>query len=109
MIEIPTTSELPSYDFQTTLDGLVYNITINYNERRDRWQMSIADSQNDPIISGIPLLLNVSLLGQYVDSRLPPGVLFVMAPNEDNNEAGINDLGTRIKLFYQDLASIQAT
>src|SRR5690606_36100754 len=74
MPRIIRTPEVP-YDRQRVrLDGRNYVLTIGYNEREQRWYLSLADESDVPIATGIKLVANWSLLHPYrYDPRTSPG------------------------------------
>jgi len=100
-IEIPTRNDIPSYTFRIDLDGVTYTLGIRYNERMDRWIMDFKTENSEDIINGIPLLLGVSLLGRFKDTRLPPGDLFMINIENENIEANRDNFGTNAKLLYE--------
>ena len=69
MALIIPTQDLAAYNFQVTLDNVVYTLKFDYNERNDHWSFSISTADNDPIIEGIKLVFNVNLIEQYQDDQ----------------------------------------
>ena len=72
MIELPVTSDYPSFKFKTTLEGTVYQFNLRYNERFERWILDILTSAGEDLVSGVPLLIGEPLLNRFKDERLPP-------------------------------------
>ena len=103
LLKIPTRNDLPSYLQRVELESVIYNLSFRYNERMDRWVMDIQDQEENNILMGIVLLTNVPLLQQYVIDGLPPGDFILLHREEDNDaNAGREDLGDSINLFYQE-------
>jgi len=61
--EIPLTPEPQS--FNTTLVGVQYQFTLTWRDAAGNWFLDIADASGNPLLSGIPLVTGVNLLGQY--------------------------------------------
>ena len=97
---IPTRFDLPSYEYQLELEGTLYTFTFNYNRRLDRWFMNIGDEVNNPIVSGIKIIVNYDLLDRYKNSKLPPGQFIAIDESGENKTPGREDLGNDVKLFY---------
>jgi hypothetical protein len=91
-------SKQQTYDFD--LEGKRYRFRFKYSELEDRHYFSLYDGEDVVIVSGIKVLLNVSLLRKEVDLRKPPGVLMALDTSGTYEEAGENDLGDRVQLVY---------
>lgn len=77
---VPLVNTLPWYQLTITLDGVVYTLSLRYNVRSDNWFMDIQDSAANPIVSGLPILIQRSVSGQYAYLAIPPGI-FVATDN----------------------------
>lgn len=100
---VPTSPGVPFYTQKTRLDGVDYVLGFRYNQREDRWYLSLADSEEIPILSGLKLVTNWPLLQAYhYDPRVPPGELFAMDLSGDDTPPGLNELGEglRTQLIY---------
>ena len=63
--------------------------------RNSVYVMDINDSNNNPLIQGIPLVVGSDLLAQH-KAELMPGItwgLFASNPSNVNQDMGYNDLG----------------
>jgi len=48
------------------LGGVTYTLTLNYrNTDMGGWVLDIGDSNNSPILQGVPLVTGANLLAQY--------------------------------------------
>ena len=101
-LEIPTNSDSEHFDFEIDLEGVVYTLEFSYNKRRDLWNMSIIDLSGNLLLGNLPLLTDVPLTDQYVDEELPPGRFIMLDETGEQRDAGRNDLGATIKLFYDE-------
>lgn len=61
--EIPL--EPSAQTFQIALAGVVYSMTLWWSSASNCWNISIADSNQVPIIDSIPLVTGVDLLGPF--------------------------------------------
>ncbi|HAV4974961.1 hypothetical protein OHW54_03130 [Acinetobacter baumannii] len=64
-----------------------------------RWYLDIYQANAEPIARSIPLVSGIDILSPY--SHLINGSMYVQNLNEDESQS-FNDLGTNIKLFWQD-------
>jgi hypothetical protein len=99
---IPTSAN-PYYSERVKLDGRDYLLRFSYNEREERWYLSLYDDAEDPLILGIKLLTNWELLQHYhADPRVPPGELWVMDTTGNDDPPTLNELGVgkRCELTY---------
>lgn len=51
--------------FNITLGGVQYQFLVTWNVVNASWMINIADSSENPILSGIPMVTGVDLLEQY--------------------------------------------
>jgi hypothetical protein len=102
-IAIPTVAGEPYYTQRTRLDGRDYNLHFAWNEREERWRLSIHDDEDVPLVRGLKLVANWPLLRFYrFDPRVPPGELMVVDLTGSNEPPGLDDLGIgrRCELVY---------
>lgn len=103
-IIVPARSDLPAYKFSMDLDGTIYVLDFGFNARTNLWYMSIIDQSDNLIIGDIPILVNIPLTDQYVKKGLPPGRFIAIDETGKKQNPGIKDLGTTVKLFYQEVS-----
>ena len=100
---LPVRSDFTAYQFQVDLEGTIYTLDFGFNNRSERWYMSIFDSTAETLLIGdIPILINIPLADQYIDKRLPLGRFIAVDETGNNGEATIDNFGTDIKLLYQE-------
>ena len=100
--DLPVRSDLPAYEFQSTLEGVVYTFAFHYNARLDTWFMDILDEVGNPLIMGTALLAQVFLIDRFTAAGGPPGTLLLIDSQDGQEDPGINDLGTRFTLVYRE-------
>lgn len=99
---IPVGNDLPWKKFTIPLDGVIYTLTVRFNVRSNRWILDIADSSNNPILVGIPVLIERNLTGRYVISGLPLGTLFATDFTNQENQPTRYSFDTTHGLIYED-------
>lgn len=101
------TSDQPFYTQKTALDGVNFTLSFAYNQREDRWYLSIADDEETPIVSGIKILANFPLLFRFKFlPAMPPGEMVALDTTKDGSPPGAGELGSgkRVRLVYFDAA-----
>ncbi|MDC4612124.1 hypothetical protein OHV63_08805 [Acinetobacter baumannii] len=92
--------EIPLLDrnqkFFIKLNKVNYQLKLVYLKR---WYLDIYQANAEPIARSIPLVSGIDILSPY--SHLINGSIYVQNLNEDESQS-FNDLGTNIKLFWQD-------
>ncbi|HEO1805905.1 phage baseplate plug protein [Acinetobacter baumannii] len=92
--------EIPLLDrnqkFFIKLNKVNYQLKLIYLKR---WYLDIYQANAEPIARSIPLVSGIDILSPY--SHLINGSMYVQNLNEDESQS-FNDLGTNIKLFWQD-------
>jgi uncharacterized protein DUF6983 len=83
-----------------TLSGTVYTLTLQYrNTLEGGWILDIGDSNNNPIVTGIPLVTGSNLLAQYAYLGFIGG-LFVQTTSDPDAVPTFDNLGTDGLLWY---------
>lgn len=62
--EVPITPGMPQ-NFTVTMNSVVYNLRFTWCDPNQCWSMDINDSNNNPIVNGVPLVTSADLLEQY--------------------------------------------
>lgn len=50
---------------QLTGAGVVYTLTLRWNEMAEAWVLDIGDANNNPLVSGIAVVTGVDLIAPY--------------------------------------------
>lgn len=97
MLELPVTSD-SAQSFTTQLNDAKYTFDILYNDRSGVWTMSLTDTATQVLIAAsLPLVIGQGLLDSY---NLGIGELFAVDTSGLGNDAGPDDLGARVKLYW---------
>ncbi len=98
--ELPLEPSTPSYRVSTTLGGVPYVLDVRWNARDDAWYLDIRDEEALAIRVGIRVVLGVMLGRRCVDPRFPAGFIFAADTSNRGEEAGLDDLGARVKVYF---------
>lgn len=110
-----------SYQYDVLFDMLgpsgeeEYRLAFAYNQRMDRWVLSIFDSRDQPVVVGAPVLLMVDLLKYAAPGLRPRGTLLCWWKTnaESAREPGEKDLGAWCEIVYfervEDLDEVEPT
>lgn len=99
MTEIPI-FESPFFTETVTLTGKDYVLDFAYNQRENRWYLSILDVNKDPISMGRKIVPNIDLFRQCADPRKPAGKIVALSLGASDEAPTLEELGVRVKLFY---------
>lgn len=104
LIEIPTRTDLPSYEMTVTLDGTNYIIALYFNPRIDdntgKWFISLSDQNRNLLIGPVPVVVSWGLFDRFIDLQVLPGTVFAFDTSGQTLDPGQFDLGDRVRLFY---------
>ncbi|RRA01116.1 phage baseplate plug family protein [Burkholderia cepacia] len=96
--EIPLTPDPQT--FTITLSGVAYQMTLQYRRAGGTgWILDIADASGNALVSGIPLVTGVDLLGQYGYLGFG-GRLWVQGADNPDNVPTFDDLGIGSRLLW---------
>jgi hypothetical protein len=93
------------------LDGVEFILSLAYNQREERWYLSIADDEDVPIISGLKLQANWRLLYRHrYNTKLPAGELMATDTTGDGSPPTLLELGEgkRCVLTYYEASTVAA-
>ena len=95
--EIPLIAQ--SQKFSITLAGINYNLRLVWNAYMQAWVLDINDTNNAPVIGGIPLVTGADLLEQY-GYLVFGGQLIVQTDNNPDVLPTLDNLGSTSHLFF---------
>lgn len=103
-IPLPQTNGA-EFSFNTELFGVSYGFRFFFNLRDQSWSIDMLAPDGSPIFQGQRAITGFDLLAIPTDSRKPPGYLLLIdtAAGGAGTEPGINDLGRRVQMVYNDL------
>jgi len=99
---VPTGSEQADFEQDVDLGGTVYRLRVYYNGRDDSWYLSLSDVDGNPLVMGVRLTLDTSILGAHVLEALPAGALAMIDPEntrEDPSRRSLDDDAMALVFF----------
>lgn len=100
ILTIPTRTDLANYRQTVELDGLVYGMAFEFNDRDGHWYFDLEDEAGVVLRHGIKVVTNFPLLRQDAQRARPPGDIMAIDPSDADLDAGLRDLGASILLTY---------
>lgn len=86
--------------FNIDLAGVTYNLTCRWNDSFEAgWLLDIADSAQNPIVSGLPLITGANVLAG-LDYLGIDGTLFVFTNGDPNAVPTLDNLGIDSNLYF---------
>lgn len=74
-----------SYSYQITLNDVSWSLSFLWNPRNQQWSLSIAYSDTgEALISGVPLLVGIDILSQFVRPSTEFGKLLIWNDDWDS-------------------------
>lgn len=97
IIELPFSSD-PAQTFVTQLGETKYLFDARYNDRSGVWTVDLYnDATKALIVASLPLVLGQDLLEPY---NFDMGSLLCVDTTTQGQEAGPEDLGSRVKVYW---------
>lgn len=84
---------------QITLAGVLYTLTVRWNNMNEAWQIDIGDSNNNPIVTGIPMVTGVDLLSPFAYLNFG-GQLIAQTANDVTAVPTLTSLGNGAGLYF---------
>jgi hypothetical protein len=97
---LPFVPGVPAYRVATSLEGVTYLLDVHWNERDGAWYFDIYQADETPIRYGIKVVLGALLGGRVVDEAMPPGYVIAADLSGEGRDAGYDDLGDRVLVYY---------
>lgn len=98
-----TVSEIPliasAQSFSISLNAVLYNLTVVWNTQSQSWTLDLADTNNVPLLQGIPLVTGCDLLEQYAYIGIG-GSLYVQSDGDQTAVPTFVDLGSTGHLYF---------
>ncbi len=92
--------QFPSYDYRAVLDNIEYRVVLQYDQRPDRWYLSLFDADDVLIWAGLKLVPDFPLNFRHRNARGPDGILVLIDREKSGLQCGFEDLGRRFFLTF---------
>lgn len=97
---LPLVPSLPLYRFNTTLGDRQFGFRLRWNGRDEAWYMDVEREDGTVLRRAIRVVLGVLLGGRSVDPDFPPGGFRAVDLKGTGVDAGLDDLGDRVAIYY---------
>lgn len=99
MIELPFVPSTPAR-FTTQLLGREIAIEQRWNESDQAWYFDMFEADDTPIVRGIKITLG-TFMARWSDHPIfVRGAIMAQDTTRERDEAGYDDLGVRVKVWY---------
>jgi hypothetical protein len=89
---VVTCQALPSWSATLTLEGTLFQVQMDFNQRAFSWYLSIADADGVDIYNGVKVVCGFLLLGKCKDDRRPAGDFLCISSTTNYSPPGFVDL-----------------
>ena len=101
-IVIPTRTDLPAYTEIVEIQGIEFLLDFKWNTRDQSWVLDIFTPDEEPILSGIKIVILINLLGLHSSPQLPNGTLTAVDDRDQTDIIKVDNLGDPIELLFTD-------
>jgi hypothetical protein len=103
---VPTRTDLTHYDFSMVLDGVTFVLEFRWNLREDAWYFDVRLDDGTNVANGVKVVVDWPLLRGLRSANRPLGEFVAFDTSGERRDAAIDDLGSRVKLYYFDAESL---
>jgi hypothetical protein len=108
IIPTPDAKDLGNFFFDVDLDGTLYQLNFQYNERDGFWYFDVLDFDGNEVRTGIKCVVNWPFF-TYASSPLKPaGELMCLDTRENSEDPTLDSFGLDVLLAYADEDTIEA-
>jgi hypothetical protein len=98
--QLPLIPSEPNYRVGTVLDVTPVILDVHWNGRDAAWFMDIMTETEVPIVMGVKIVLGTLLGGRTSSQEFPLGVLVAADLSGEGRDATLDDLGTRVLVYF---------
>jgi hypothetical protein len=88
------------YVFSVSLEGLSFRLEFNWNDREGQWYFNLLDTNNNPLVTGRKVVLDMPMIGRFPYTNLPNGDFMAIDTSGQQIPPSLNDLGDRVLFVY---------
>ena len=97
---LPLQPSIPNYRVGIALEGVQYIFDVRWNGRDTAWYLDVLQEDETPIAHGLKLVLGASIGSGITNPNFPPGVFVCRDLSNEGLDAGLDDMGTRIVVYF---------
>jgi len=105
---LPTSTDVPYYEFEVELDDVEFKLEFRYNDRDDAWYMTVLDPEDVVLRAGIRVVLSWALLRLWADTTRPGGDIISVNQGSVLVPPTLTQLGAEVVLNYFDASEVAA-
>lgn len=98
--QLPFVPSIPFYRFSTALEGTVYVFDVRWNSRAEQWAFDVSEEDGTTIINGAVVVLGACMGRTSEHNLFMAGAIVARDTSGEQVEATLDDLGTRVQIFY---------
>lgn len=103
---LPLVPTIPHYEVATQLGDDLFILELRWNARDEAWYMGVFDDAGTAIRVGIKIVLGTLLGGRVRAAGFPDGVLQAVDLTGAGLDAALDDLGTRVAVYFTPRADL---
>jgi hypothetical protein len=108
IIPTPDAKDLGNFFFDVDLDGVLYQLNFEYNEREEFWYFDILDLEGNEIRSGIKCVVNWPFLIFTSNPNRPAGQLLCLDARENSEDPTLDNFGIDVFFAYSEEVTVGA-
>lgn len=101
---LPVQPGEPDQEFSTNIEGERYLFRFRWNARDAAWFMDIRESDDDPVVLGVKVVIGVWLGVWSVHQLFLQGVFVAYDTSGELRDATFEDFGTRVHVVWYNTA-----
>ena len=106
---IPLEPSSPNYRVGVTLAGEQFILDVRWNTRESAWYLDVLQEDETPIRQGLKITLGLPIGGHVADAAWPGGYFYALDTERTGVDAGLDDMGERVQLYWFDSSEIEDT
>lgn len=104
--QLPLIPTVPNYRVVSTLGGTNVLLDVRWNARDAAWYLSISTEDDVLIVANQKLVLGALIGGRATSALFPRGYLIVSDLTGAGIDAGLDELGERIRVMFYGTADL---
>ena len=96
------------YRVNTVVEGTEFIFDMRWNGRDSAWYMDLLDIEGDIIRAGMKIVLGSAIGIRSADARFPDGFFSASDLSNSGVDAGFDDLGVRVVVFFFTFEELEA-
>lgn len=105
---VPAADSGPFYRVGVVLGDRQYIFDVRWNARDGAWYFDMFAEDESPIVVGVKIVLGALLGGRCVSADFPDGVFIASDLENTGRDATIDDLGTRVAVYFYTTDELEA-